>query len=254
MNSTSMSKALTIISLTALAAVGLTGCFRVHHHAHLSSGGRPLVVAATLECPPYQGWLTRVSISADANTCDYRRGDGELVTLTRLPLNGLTPQAALAPIEAALKPLVPPRKDSLTPPDSKDGDGDDKDSARIDVPGVHIDAHGDKAEVRVFGVSIDADKDNANVHAGLGSKNATVLADSSGAEVRAADVDASNANMVLVLASEKPGPTGLRSVGYLARGPVTGPLVVLQFKSTENRDGIGDDHDLRKLLDLNVNR
>jgi len=239
--------------LAAAAAIALAGCFPAHHFHH-THASRPMVVAAQLDCPESQGWLTRMSVSADGNTCEYHRSDGEHVTLMRLPLNGMSPQAAMAPIETSLKSLIPPRKDGMPMVDVKSGGAEDKDSAHIDVPGVHIDAHGDKAEVRVFGVTIDADNDKANVHAGLGGKNAIVSADEGGAEVRATDVDATNANLVLVLASEKPGPSGLRSVGYIARGPVAGPLVVAEFKSATHQNGVNDDHDVRVLLDKNVHR
>jgi hypothetical protein len=242
----------TVSGLGAVAVLSLAGCVRVHHDHH-QRGGRPMVVADKLDCPPAQGFLDRVSVSPDGNTCEYRRSDGELVTLTRLPLNGQTPQVGLTPIEASLKALLPPRTDNASAKSAGDND-DDKDSARIDVPGVHIDAHGKKAQVRVFGVTIDADNDKANVHAGLGSDKATVSADESGAEVRATDITNTNANIVLVLASEKPGPTGLRAVGYMARGPVTGPLVVAEFKGVERHTGFNDDHDVRKLLDLNISR
>jgi len=249
MRNTSLRNIFAITSLATAVAVGLAGCVRVHHdhHAHV---GRPLVVAAQLNCPQSQGWLKRVSVSADGDTCDYHREDGELVTLMRLPLTGQTPQAALAPIESSLKALVPPRKDSA-PPDAK-ANSEGGDSAHIDVPGVHIDAHGDKAEVRVFGVTVAADNDKADVHAGLGSDKAVVSADESGAEVRATDVNAVNANLVLILASEKPGPTGFRAVGYIARGPVAGPLVVAEFKSVAHHSGINDDHDIHRLMDLNL--
>lgn len=253
MNDMSINKAVLLAGLGGLAAIGLGGCFRVHHDHHLHAG-RPMVVGARLDCPQTQGWLTRVSMSADGGACEYRRSDGEQVTLTRLPLNGLGPQAAMAPIETSLKALLPPRNGgapSVPEPPSPPGD---KDSARIDVPGVHIDAHGNKAEVRVFGMTIDADNDKADIHAGLGSDKAVVSADENGAEVRAADVDASNANLVLILASEKPGPSGFRAVGYMARGPVAGPLVVAQFKSIEHHSGVSDDHDIRRLLDRNISR
>lgn len=238
------------------AAAGLASCAPPHHGHHHARAGAPLVVADHLNCPENQGWLKRMSVSADGTACEYRRQDGEQVTLTRLPLVGQSPQVALAPIEAALKAQLPPRQDKSAAPDVKaSGDGD-KDTARIDVPGVHIDAHGNKAEVRVFGVTVDADGDNdkANVNAGLGSNKAVVSADDNGAEVRATDIDASNANMVLVLASDKPGPSGLRTVGYIARGPVSGPLLVAQFKSAEHHNNLGDDHDVRRLLDLNLSR
>jgi hypothetical protein len=251
MKSTSFSRFVAIGGLGAVAAVALSGCFRPHHihHAH---AGRPLVVGAQLNCPPSQGLLTRATVSTDGNTCEYHRSDGEQVILTRLPLNGQNPQAALDPIEASLKALLPPRKESAAVSDDKTST--DKDSAHIDVPGVHIDAHDNKAEVRVFGVTINADNDKANVQAGLGSDKAVVSADESGAEVRANDVDATNANLVLILASEKPGPTGFRAVGYIARGPASGPLVVAEFKSVQHHSGINDDHDIRRLMDLNISR
>lgn len=252
MRNTSFSGIFAITGLGAAALIGLAGCVRVHHDHH-ARASRPLVVAAHLICPQSQGWLERVSVSADGDTCEYRRGDGEQVTLTRLPLTGQTPQAALAPIEASLKALVPPRKDSSPAPDAK-GDNDDRDSAHIDVPGVHIDAHGDKAEVKVLGVTVAADNDKADVHAGLGSDKAVVSADESGAEVRATDINGVNANMVLILASEKPGPTGLHAVGYIARGPVAGPLIVAQFKSVARHSGISDDRGVHRLMDLNLSR
>ncbi|HEX4182318.1 MAG TPA: hypothetical protein VHY34_03585 [Caulobacteraceae bacterium] len=239
-----------LAGLGAAALLGLNGCMRPHAH-HWR--GRPLVVGDRLDCPETQGRLTRVSASPDGNTCEYRREDGEQITLVRLPLNGQSPQDGLASIEASLKPLLPPRGPAPSSP-SVDAGADDKDTAHIDVPGVHIDAHGDKAEVRVMGVTIDADNDKANVNAGLGSNKAIVSADKGGAEVRATEVNKVNANLVLILASEKPGPSGFRAVGYIARGPTSGPLVVAEFKSIEHQQGISDDHDLRKLMERNVRR
>jgi hypothetical protein len=240
---------LLLTGVSAATAASLSGCIpHPHHHLH---SGRPLVVGARLDCPEDQGRLTRVSVSADGNTCEYKRDDGAQVSLVRLPLNGQTPQDALTPIEAALKTQLPPRDNAPTTTPAT-SNSNDKDSARIDVPGVHIDANGDKAEVRVMGVTIDADNNKAHVNAGLGSDRAVVSADEHGAEVRATEVDKVNANLVLVLATEKPGPSGLRSVGYIARGPATGPLVVAEFKSPDHHTGISDDHDIRKLIDRNV--
>jgi len=238
--------------LGAALAISLGGCVR-HRHAHMHAG-RPLIVADRLDCPEQQGELYRVSAAADGSRCDYRRGDGVQVSLVRMPLNGQTPQAALSPLEGELRALLPPRKGGGASAGDSDEDAGDKGSAHIDVPGVHIDAHGDKAEVRVFGVTVDADKDKANVNAGLGANKASVSADDHGAEVRATNVDATNANMVLILASEKPGPTGLRAAGYIARGPVSGPLLVAQFRSNEQHQGFNEDHDVRRLMERNLSR
>ena len=240
------------MTLGAAAALSLGGCIR-HHPGLLLHAGRPLVVDARLNCPQGQGWLTLVSAAPDGNRCEYRRGDGEQVSLLRLPLGGQTPQAALEPMENQLRTLLPPPR-APAPAPAQAGAANDKDTARIDVPGVHIDARGDKAEVRVFGVTVDADNDKANVNAGFGSNRAVVSADDHGAEVRATDIDAVNANIVLVLASETPGPTGFRTVGYIARGPVGGPLLVAQFKGADRRDGLNDDHDVRRLMNLNLRR
>ena len=243
-------KIIVLLGLAAASAASLSGCVRHHiHHAHDS---RPLIVPARLDCPQTQGSLTRVSAAADGSSCEYRRDDGEQVSLVRLALTGASPQAGLAPIEASLKALLPPRKEAAAKEDHSESDG--KDSARIDVPGVHIDAHGDKAEVRVFGVTIDADNNKANVNAGIGGDKAVISADETGAEIRATDEHGANANMVLMLASDHPGPTGLYSVGYIARGPSTGPLVVAEFKNPRRRVRSEDDHDIHRLIEQNLSR
>ena len=54
------------------------------------------------------------------------------------------------------------------------------------------------------------------------------------------------------LAADRPGPTAYRAVGYLARGPVAGPLVVASFKATDQHQDWRGDHDLNALLALNV--
>lgn len=249
MNTASIGKYAILAGFGATVLLGLNGCMRPHaRHLH----GRPLIVADRLNCPETQGRLIRVSAAPDGNSCEYRR-DNEEITLRRVPLNGQSPQDGLEPIEAALRPLLPPRGPAPSTPVS-DAGANDKDSAHIDVPGVHIDAHGDKAEVRVMGVTIVADNDRANVNAGLGTNKAVVNADKGGAEVRATEVDKVNANLVLILASEKPGPSGFRAVGYIARGPTSGPLIVAEFRSVKHQQGIDDDHDLRRLMELNLRR
>ena len=135
---TSTFGAVLLLTGVSAAAASLSGCIpHPHHHLHSRT---PLVVAAKLDCPEDQGRLTRVSVSADGNTCEYKRDDGAQVSLVRLPLNGQSPQDALAPVETALRTQIPAHDESVTPPAPAHSSDNDKDSARIDVPGVHIDA------------------------------------------------------------------------------------------------------------------
>ncbi|MDR3513457.1 MAG: hypothetical protein P4L73_17600 [Caulobacteraceae bacterium] len=245
--------------VAALAAgVALSACRGPHPHAHAHArpdddgSGPAMSVAATLTCPQTFGGLTRTAQAADGQSCDYRGPGGEQVSLMRLVLAaGQTPQAALAPTEAALRPLIPARPGSPTVSvDAKD-DSDD-DHAKVDLPGIHVNANGDKADVKVFGVTVKAEGDDADVHVGHGDHNAVVKAGPDGAEVRAEDVGDASVNLALILASDHPGPSGLRAVGYLARGPARGPLAVATFKASARHSDWRGDHDLNGLLALNV--
>jgi hypothetical protein len=233
------------------AAFSLSACYwpRPHPHRGRSDGRAPASVAATLVCPPSFGELIRTAQTADGQSCDYRGPDREQVSLTRLVLAGQSPQAALAPTEAALSGLVAVRAEK---PEAV-GEADDDDHARVDLPGVHVHADGDKAEVKVFGVTVNADNDRADVHVGEGDHSATIHANSDSAEVHVDAVDGPNVNLVFILAGDHPGPSGYAAVGYLARGLAGGPLAVASFKSAaaHHTDWRGD-HDLNGLLALNV--
>ena len=240
----------------ALAALAASACHPLHlHHDRL------MVVAARLDCPETDGLLTRVSAAPDGNSCIYQHRNGDDVTVTRLALNGQTPQAALAPIDADLKTLVP----APPPPTASSGasasseaakaeSGDSNDNANVDVPGVHVQAHGDNADVNVMGITVHARGEKANVQIGNGANSISVVGngESEDAQVRVSEVNSTNARITYVLAGAAAGPSGYRSVGYLARGPVTGPLVVVVVKSRINHGGMQVDRDLRRLLDLNV--
>lgn len=134
--------------------------------------------------------------------------------------------------------------------DADDHDGHDR--AKVDVPFVHVDADDDKAHVKVFGVTIDADNDNANVHTNWGSKTAVIKAGPKGAEIRASDTRHGAADMLFILAGDHAGPSGYHSVGYIARGPTGGPLVVATFKSKVNHHQDFHDHDVDQLVQLNL--
>lgn len=131
------------------------------------------------------------------------------------------------------------------------------DSAHISAPGMRIDAHGDKATVRLPGMHIDADGDRANIKIG----GITIRADdrNSQVNVRSRSDSSSDADTVTIDASDgaarirttSPGEavratfmmtadqsstTGWRVVGYEARGPSGGPIVVATVRGKDRNE------------------
>lgn len=259
-----MNKPLVTTAVIAVAAISLSACYpwRHHHHAEVNitengdewapHGDQVLTVGQTLDCPTTEGGLTRVSAASDGKSCVYQRGPDEDVTLSLVPLNGQPPRSALTPMESDLNGLVQvSTANSAVSIEANNGPGQDK--AKIDMPGFHIDADGDKAKISILGMKIDADGKNAVVHTGTGGGGeATIHAGPGGAEIRAGQVGVNSANLVYILAGDHPGASGYRAVGYIARGPVAGPLVVGEFKSKTEQKGAHHDNDLQHLIDLNV--
>lgn len=253
--------------ILVLAAASFAACHPVmrRHHAGLrghtwgENEDEPVTVATSLQCPETQGRLKRISIAADGRSCAYQGEGDQEVSLRLLALDGKTPEVALGVEEAALHDLVPVKSGGVAastlvrpqPGNDKDAKGDDGDSANIDLPGIHISAEGDRAEVKVFGTDIKADGDRADIQTDIGSKGTTIHAGPGGAEIRAGSVGRHMAQMVYILAADAPGPTGYRAAGLLAKGPVTGPLLVAEFRSKSRRDDDGD-NDLQSLIDRNL--
>jgi hypothetical protein len=236
------------IALLALAAVP------AHAHAGVAANGTPLKVPAKLDCPADQGRLTRVMQAADGQSCDYRGPDGDMVRLSLAPLRGQSPSEALAPMRAALHDMVPVYREP-TPVSYSDEPGD---RADVDLPFLHVHAANDHADVRLFGIHIrDHDHgDRSDVSIDHGRKHSVVHAGPRGAEVVAEEVGRSNASLVYVLAANHRTPSGLRAAGYIARGPVSGPLVVAEFHSAREHHGHYDhgDGDIDRLIDRNLDR
>jgi len=227
------------------------GSWMMGDHGWTHHDDTPVNVPASLNCPSNEGDLTRVSMAADGKSCQYHGDEDQDVTLSLVALNGQAPQAALSPMEAQLQGLVPAHS-GPSPVNIEAGDADgDHNNAKIDMPGFHVDAHGDKAKVRILGMDIDADGDKADIKTDMGMKGTTIHAGPGGAEIRAGDVGQHAAELVYILAGDNAGPSGYRAVGYIARGPATGPLVVGEFKSSYH-DHNGHEHDLERLIDLNV--
>jgi hypothetical protein len=150
--------------------------------------------------------------------------------------------------------------------DDDDHDDDDKapstmnregakgDHTKIDLPGLHISTHGDKADVSLPGLSIHANGDHAEVHAGWWGRSATIESHDGSATIRIGRADRSGVDSTLIVSSDQPSPTGYRAIGYVAKGPPAGPLVVALFKAKSEQHGQHDlaGDGLKKLVRLNV--
>lgn len=246
--------------LIGAGASALSACHRAEEtREHRLSLREPLRVIDRLDCPEKQGALRRVSVAADGQSCAYESPTAS-VDLRLVRLNGGDAEAALSPIEAELKGVMPPPPPAPKPPhDTKGG----KNHASIHLPGVTIDAHDDAADIRIGHLTINSDggaaevKVNKNVSVkgddGQGTVNITaddehgegdvaIRANENGAEIRAKKGGRGDVRSTLIIANDK-APKGFRLAGYEARGPKGGPLAVAVVKA-KTRDT--DDHDLFK--------
>jgi hypothetical protein len=218
----------------------------------VSADGPPLKAIGALDCPAVQGALTRMAQAPDGRSCDYQGPAGETVRLKLVALDGRSAPDALAPTRAELHTLVPIYNKPV-PAVEKDEPGDRTD---IDLPFFHVHTVGDRADVRMFGIKVHSEGENADVNVGHGHKHTIVHAGAAGAEVLAEDVGRSNASLVYVLAADRRAASGYWTVGYVAKGPAKGPIVVGEFRLTTKHNGHGDaegDHgDIGHLIDRNT--
>lgn len=245
-----MRKALSLVAVVALASAATLA-----HASSVRPDGPPLRAPAKLDCPVSSGDLTRTAQSPDGQWCDYAGERGETVRLRLMPLSGQTPSEALASDRARLHALVPVYRHPM-PVNYGDGTGD---SADVNVPFVRVHKDGDRADVRLFGIFhiVDHDHDRASDAAkDRGQEHTSVHAGLSGAEVVADKIGRSNASLVYVLAGGHRFSSGYRAVGYVAKGPAAGPLVVAEFRSPVNshRENDGGHLDLDRLIDRNFDR
>lgn len=253
-----------LATTTISAAAGLlAACHpaRVGHPRTVAD--QPVTVPDRLRCPNTVLSLHRVSQAADGRACAYASGAGEL-TLALRPLDGRSPDDALRALEAQTHALTPSTPEGVAPtppappaPPVPPPAPGDRDHVRLDLPGLHIDADDDGARVKGFGQSVEADDDGAVVRGGPGGRS-TIVAKDGGAVIRSGGVGAGSVDATYLAAADASGPEGWRMAGYVARGPLVGPLVVAQARSRGERErNLGDDglmNAARKLVDMNVTR
>lgn len=121
-------------------------------------------------------------------------------------------------------------------------------TAQVRMPGLRVDAQGDKATVRLPGMRIDADGDRANIRIG----GLTIRADDKSSRVNvssgddAVNIDATDGTArirtsgsgeavraTFLMTGKEASASGWRTVGYEARGPVGGPIVVATVRSKD---------------------
>jgi hypothetical protein len=115
----------TIALFAASAAViGLCACTPpTDKYGHWGKQAKPMKTVSKLACPDEKGQLKRTSVAPDGRSCMYSADDGSTVELRLVQVNAEDTKAALAPIEANLRALVPVNEDA-------DEVQDDADSAQ----------------------------------------------------------------------------------------------------------------------------
>ena len=131
-----------------------------------------------------------------------------------------------------------------------DADGED---ASVRLPGMRIETRGDKASVRIGGFHIDADDSDGSAHvsgSGGNGDNVSINAQNDAAEIRAS-AGGGATRISWILTDNRTSESGWRTVGYEARGPVGGPLVIATVRSRDrNRERAFED--AKALVALNA--
>ena len=236
-----------------------------------------LTVVQTLQCPQTMGSLTRKGSASDGGSvCTYAGPRGSEVSLHLVKLDGAQPAEALKAFEDRLSAAMPQavaqlraaaEKDSEAAPAAAPASGDratvrapgvdiraEGDDATVRLPGLRIESKGDQASVRIGGFHIDATEDGSTANittSGEGEgDNVSVQANQDAAEIRtSAGGGATRASWILT--DNRPSEAGWRLVGYEARGPAGGPIVVATVRARD-RDRGRVFEDAKDLVTLNV--
>ncbi|CAN7411738.1 methyltransferase type 11 [Brevundimonas sp. LjRoot202] len=272
-----------LVPVLCLAALAVAACdgdsVRISStHTENPDAKGALKVVETLQCPQTLGSLTRKgSASAEGSICTYAGPRGAEVSLHLVELDGATParilkafedrlstalpqavaqlkasaeeEAAVATAEAGHAAATGDRASVRAPGVDIQAEGDD---ATVRLPGLHIESRGDQASVRIGGFHIDASdgEGGVNIEGSEGGDNVSVQAHQDAAEIRtSAGGDATRASWILT--DNRPSEAGWRLVGYEARGPAGGPIVVATVRSRD-RDRGRIFEDAKDLVALNV--
>ncbi len=143
-------------------------------------------------------------------------------------------QVAADRAQRAANQAAPAGERALVPAQgvATDGRGDD---ATVHLPGMRIETRGDKASVRIGGFQIEADDSNGSARVSGSGRNGDTVninAQDDAAEIRAS-AGGEGTRISWILTDSRSAESGWRLVGYEARGPVGGPLVVATVRSRD---------------------
>ena len=235
-----------------------------------------LKVVATLQCPQTMGSLTRKGTAIEGGAvCTYAGPRGAEVSLHLVKLHGAEPAEALKAFEDRLSTAMPQAVAQLKAASGSEAErqaaepgapaGDrtsvrapgvdiqaDGDDATVRLPGLRIESKGDEASVRIGGFHIDANdgEGRVNIEGSESGDSVSVQANQDAAEVRtSAGGGATRASWILT--GNRPSEAGWRLVGYEARGPAGGPIVVATVRARD-RDRGRVFEDAKDLVTLNI--
>jgi hypothetical protein len=124
------------------------------------------------------------------------------------------------------------------------------DRADVRLPGMSVNAEGDKATVRFGNFSIAADDTTQSVDISSDDESVSVQAHEDSAEIRTRGPgDATRTTYLLT--DDRPAEAGWRLVGYEARGPAGGPIVIATVRA-KDRDSDGVFDSAKDLVTLNI--
>lgn len=232
-----------------------------------------LRVVEALQCPQTLGTLTRKgSATAQGTVCTYVGPRGAEVILHLVSLSDTDSTTALKAFEDRLSAAMPralarideSERDAAAAAAAADAAAssaekasraaeqaaEEADRASVRLPGISIEADGEDASVNIGGFNVEANDEGANIDIRSGGDSVSVQANDTATVVRtSAAGDATRANWILT--DNRPSVEGWRLVGYEARGPAGGPIVVVTVRSKDREGGDVFD-DAKELVTLNV--
>lgn len=231
-----------VIALLSLAACDDNSNVRISSSDTENSSA--LRVIDALQCPSDQGVLTRRGTASDGGqTCTYAGPRGAEVKLHLVALGDNTVDEVLHRFQNEISPNSPQTPHTASVERSSNGNeraqvrlpglsvDSDGDRATVKLPGMKIEADGDRANIRIGGLVIRSDDKNSNVIASDENADAVITADKDGATIRTSSTKSIRATLMNVMST--PSPDGWRVVGYEARGPSGGPIVIATYRSRD---------------------
>lgn len=126
------------------------------------------------------------------------------------------------------------------------------DDADVKLPGINIESRGDRSSVRIGGINIQSNDGSGSVNIHSGDDRVSIQSHADSTEVRTS-TGGESTRITWVLTDPQASDAGWRLVGYEARGPQGGPLVIATVHSRDNERGRVF-ADARDLVALNVGR